>query len=174
LIYDAPVGTAAERASGIIWPGKWFDANPYGNHYQFPDGSWHYHTGADLNLNDPIWNADANSPVYSIGDGVVIYAKLVINSNGQPSTWGRLVVVRHPDGACSRYGHLRTLNVATGFVVEKGNLIGTVGGSEYGMPDHLHFDISQSGILETNPTYWPGDNLTAVLQHFVEPKGFLS
>jgi len=174
LIYDSPVGTSAERATAQIWPGRWLDANPYGNRYQFGNPlKWAVHTGADLNLNFPGWNDDANDPVYAIADGVVTFAQLVFNSNGQVSTWGKLVVVEHPDGTFSRYGHLRTLTVSAGQPVTRGQRLGTIGGSEYGVPDHSHFDISTSGALRTNPTYWPGDDLPAVQQHFVDPKVFI-
>jgi murein DD-endopeptidase MepM/ murein hydrolase activator NlpD len=171
--YDSPVGTAAERATAKIYPGSWFNANGFANRYQFPDGSWHIHTGNDANNNSPVWDSDNNAPVYAVADGVVTYAQLVIKSNGQPSTWGKLVVIEHPDGMFSRYGHLRTMTVTVGQVVKKGQQIGTVGGDEYGMPNHLHVDVSQSGILKSNPTYWPGDNMTAVQQNFVDPRKWI-
>lgn len=126
-----------------------------------------------MNLNDPVWNADNNSPVVACAGGVVIYANLVIKSNGQPSTWGRLVVVEHPDGMCSRYGHLRVMNVDLGQPVKKGQQLGLVGGTEYNVPDHLHFDIGKAEKLKGNPTYWPGDDLPTVLQWFVDPNKWI-
>jgi len=166
--YSPPVG----QGEAGVWPGEWVDANPYLNRYLLA-GSWAIHTGADLNLNSPVWNADNNAPVHAIADGIVIYSQLVINSNGQVSSWGRLVVIEHDDGVCSRYGHMRTLNVSAGQNVVMGQVIGTIGGTEYGLPDHLHFDISLSGILLSSPTYWPGDNLPAVQEHFVDPHAFI-
>lgn len=169
-LYSSPVGTIAERASGVIWPGAWVDANVYGNRYRLGAG-WSVHTGADLNLNVPAWNADKGMPVHAISHGVVTYARRV-----PAGTWGRLVVVRHetPDGARhSRYGHLASMLVQEGQAVRRGDVLGTIGGAEFGLADHLHFDISHSGILQSNPTHWPGDNLPAVRAHYLPPKAFL-
>jgi len=152
---------------------NWFDANPFLNFYEVTPGRFAYHEGADLNLNVPTWDADSDKPVYAIGDGVVTYSQLV----PAPSTWGRKVVIRHklPDGSIihSRYAHLRTLAVQVGDIVLRGRQIGTVGGTEYGFPNHLHFAISHSGILETNPTHWPGTNREAVVANYVNPKAWL-
>jgi len=154
--------------------GQWIDANPYLTLYSFGDPvRTAYHTGADLNLNDPHWDADKGQPVHSCADGVVTFAELV----PAPSSWGRLVVICHelPDGSVihSRYGHLAELAVRAGQLVLLGDVLGTIGGAEYGLANHLHFDISHSGILETNPTHWPGSNKQAVLDNYLDPKGFL-
>jgi hypothetical protein len=152
---------------------NWVDANPYLTYYTFPSGAKAYHTGADLNLNTPTWNADKGMPVHAIGNGVVIYARLV-----PTGTWGRLVVVRHmrPNGQTihSRYGHLASLAVKEEQIVIRGDILGTIGGTEYNVPDHLHFDVSTSGILESNPTHWPGTNKAAVIANYVDPKAFLA
>lgn len=169
-LFAAPVGTVQERASGVIWPGAWVNANPYGNRYQL-GGGWSRHTGADLNLNTPHWNADKGMPVHAMAGGVVTYARLV-----PAGTWGRLVVVRHvtPAGTFhSRYGHLASFLVQEGQTVRQGDVLGTIGGAEFGLADHLHFDVSHSGILQSNPTHWPGDNLPAVQAHYLPPKDFL-
>jgi hypothetical protein len=151
---------------------KWIDANPFLTYYTFPSGAKAYHTGADLNLNTPTWDADKGASVHAIGNGAVTYAKIV-----PTGTWGRLVVIRHklPDGSTvhSRYGHLASLNVTEGEAVKRGDVIGTIGGAEWGLPNHLHFDISTSGILDINPTHWPGTNKAAVVANYVDPKQFL-
>jgi hypothetical protein len=59
--YTAPIGTEAERASGKIWPGSWFDATGYARHYRIGQPNEAYHTGADLNCNTPVWDSDAHS-----------------------------------------------------------------------------------------------------------------
>ena len=151
----------------------WIDANPYLTYYSLPSGAEAFHTGVDLNLNQPVWDSDKGSGIYAIGNGVVTYAGLV-----PTGTWGRLIVIRHvlPNGDIvhSRYGHMALMNVVEGQTVSRGDLIGTIGGAEWGMPNHLHFDISTSGILENNPTHWPGTNKEAVLTNYVNPKEWLS
>lgn len=151
---------------------RWIDANSYLNYYALPSGAMAYHTGADLNLNTPAWDADKGKPVHSIANGIVTHARLI-----PTGTWGRLIVVRHikPDGTTvhSRYAHLETMAVTEGQIVSRGDVLGTVGGAEWGMPNHLHFDISTSGILEKEPTHWPGKNKAAVERHYENPKAWL-
>lgn len=161
----APVGTPAERATGQIWPGEWQDSNPYGNRYLLRD-VWQYHTGADMNLNSPSWNADRGAPVHAITDGVVTYAGWFNNN------WGRIIVIRH-DGAYSRYAHLATMAVAQGDTVTTGQRIGTIGGAEVNLPDHLHFDISTTDVLASQPGDWPGGDLDRLHRDYVDPKQWL-
>lgn len=168
----APVGTPAERqaaaAAGVAWPGAWVDANRYGNAYELR-GTLAYHTGADLNLNSPRWNADAGSGVFAVADGVVSYAGR-LNEN-----WGNVVVVRHEarGGFYARYAHLATVAVSIGDRVYLGDELGTVGGSDVGLPDHLHFDISPTDKLRDNPGDWPGRDYGRLRRDYVDPKLFL-
>lgn len=167
--FDAPVGEPEERASAQIWPGKWVDSNPYLTKY-----SLGYHTGADLNLNFPNYNADKGKPVYAIGDGVVTFAQVV------PDSWGGLIVIRHdplPDGTpvYSRYGHVENIAVKAGDMVKRGQQICTVGlfGPPAGQNYHLHFDISCTTLLESYPRHWPKFDLEAVKKHYVDPRKFI-
>jgi hypothetical protein len=59
--FDAPIGSPQERAGAQVWPGAWFDATPYGTHYD-ATGRPAIHTGADLNLPN---DQDALAPVYA-------------------------------------------------------------------------------------------------------------
>lgn len=172
--FDAPIGTAEERAGDKLWPGEWVNANPFLNSYWFGNPPRQaVHTGADLNLNSPRWNLDDGAPVFAAANGVVTFAQIVPRG-----TWGGLVVIRHtlPDGKVvhTRYGHMSTLAVTAGQEVLRGQQIGTIGGTEYGVADHLHMDISLSGILERDPRHWPGANLASVQEHYVAPRAFLA
>jgi murein DD-endopeptidase MepM/ murein hydrolase activator NlpD len=88
-IFYSPIGTREQRQSHQIWPQGWIDAAPYAVIYRVDTPFEAYHTGADLNLNTPTWDRDAHSPVYSMGPGVVTYAKFF------SSGWGNLIIVRH-------------------------------------------------------------------------------
>jgi murein DD-endopeptidase MepM/ murein hydrolase activator NlpD len=169
--FDAPIGTAEERTMPQIWPGKWVDANPYLTKYGLG-----YHTGADLNLNFPNFNADKGKPVYAAGDGEVVFAQVI------PESWRGLIVIKHkplPDGkpVFSRYGHVENIMVKAGDFVKRGQQISTVGlfGPEEGQNYHLHFDISCTTILDAknSPRHWPGTDLNAVKTHYVDPKKFI-
>ena len=168
--FDSPVGTPDQRRGVLVWPEQWLDANPYLTFYTFgqPERTA-FHTGADLNLPG---DADRDKPVHACAAGFVVYAQLVPDSS-----WGNLVVIRHtmPDGSTvhSRYGHLKKIEVAKGERVARGRQIGTVGGADFGLANHLHFDVSPSGILESNPTHWPGNNQQLVQDHYVDPCEFV-
>ena len=168
--FDSPVGTEAERAAHK-WPsGKWVDVNPYGNQYTNPStGNVSYHTGSDLNLNDPYWDADRDADVYAAADGEVIFA-------GWLSVWGNVIVIRHPyngGNVYTRYGHVREMSVLAGDYVLRGDRIARVGQDALGGPFHLHFDISTTEALASNPGDWPGGNLTRLQRDYVNPAIFI-
>lgn len=162
-VFDSPVGTDAERAGAFslkrwAWVGQWFDANPFLNWYFLG-----YHTGADLNLSQST-DADKGAPVYSVSDGIVIFA-----GRGR-GKWGNIAVIEHPDAVVtlpngqvqrqkvySRYGHLSDdIRIKTDQLVKRGDLVGFIGlalGSKSGW--HLHFDIAYHERLKTNPSHWP-------------------
>lgn len=157
-VFDPPIG---DPASPTLWPGHWVDANPYGTRYALG-----YHTGADLNLNKPHWDADYNKPVRAAADGIVTYAKYRTDS------WGKLVVIQHTTKVFSRYAHLEEILVEVGQQVRRGDIIGRVGGTG-GHPNHLHFDISTSGILGVKPDHWPGWSYSELVAHYVDPKKYI-
>jgi hypothetical protein len=165
--WTAPIGSVEERATGIIWPGRWIDATPYDTKYALG-----YHTGADLNLNFPSWDADRHSDVVAIGPGKVTYAKVY-----STSVWGGIVVIDHGtvDGEplFSRYGHVENIRVSVDQEVQAGQRIAAVGNGEGLFPYHLHFDISKTDVLLDRPGHWPGHNQTLVRTHYVDPKAWL-
>lgn len=168
--FDPPVGTEEERRGAQVWPGAWFDATGYAAPYT-ATGALAYHTGADLNLNVPHFDADKLAPVYACADGVVTFA-------GRLNVWGYVIVIRHdplPDGTVvwSRYGHVDTIRVRAGDRVRRGQHIGNIGNAEGRYAYHLHFDIARTDVLERDPGHWPGRDLAAVLEHYVNPRQFI-
>ena len=162
--YTAPIGTEVERASGKIWPGSWFDATGYAKYYTAAAGAA-YHTGADLNLNAPYFNADAHSAVYAIADGLVTCSQVF-------PVWGHIIVIWHSD-IFARYAHVEKPLVKVGDVVKQGQQIASVGNANGAQPWHLHFDISPTTILREKPAHWPKLNLTELRNNYVDPKQFL-
>ena len=166
--FDAPVGTAEERASAQLWPGKWFDATGFAKRYQVGTRPWYVHTGADLNLNFPAYNADAHAPVYAPADGTVAVADLL-------PVWGKIVVIKHvlEDGTAvySRLAHLERFDVVKGQIVTRGYLLGTVGNAEGTQAWHLHYDLAKIDLSE-KPTDWPGDDEPRVRRDYYDPLTF--
>lgn len=171
LAFDFPVGAEEERAAALDdWPGEWTDATGYARLYNLR-GEMHYHTGADLNLNVPAWDADRGRPVLAVAAGTVAFAGALSQS------WGQTIVIRHdfPNGArCfSRYSALAALAVAAGDQVARSQPIATIGSHKPGEPHHLHFDISLTGVLAVSPGDWPGADWSRVVADYVAPLPFI-
>ncbi len=170
--YDAPFGTVEERLSTQMWPGKWFDATGYAVRYRIGTPYEAYHTGADINLNEPAWDADAHSPVYSAASGVVTHA-------GRLAGWGNVICIKHDPLLTSgkvmygRYAHVENMRVQVGQRVSRGEQIASVGNAEGAFPYHLHFDLSPTSILQTEPWHWPKLDLNNLLLNYVDPRLFV-
>jgi len=78
--------------------------------------------------------------VRAIGAGVVTFA-------GREGGYGNLVVIRHPHGYETRYGHLLRFaeGIGSGVAVEQNRVIGYVGSSGLSTGPHLHFEVRQNG-----------------------------
>jgi murein DD-endopeptidase MepM/ murein hydrolase activator NlpD len=170
--YDAPMGTSTERAETTLWPGNWFDATGFAVRYFLGQPSEAYHTGADLNLNQPFFDADAHSPVYAAASGTVVFAARL-------TSWGNVIVIRHDplitNGKVmySRYAHIEQMVVQVGDRVQRGQQIANVGNAEGLFPYHLHFDLSQTNVLETAPFDWPRLDLNRLLANYSDPLEFV-
>ena len=90
----------------------------------------HGHNAVDL-------GAPVGTSVYAAASGRVIIAK----SSGWNGGYGNYIVISHPNGAQTLYGHLSTLNIFAGQNVAKGDNIGRVGNTGLSTGPHLHFEI---------------------------------
>jgi murein DD-endopeptidase MepM/ murein hydrolase activator NlpD len=170
--YDAPIGTVSERRGEAVWPGHWFDATGYAVRYFIGTPSEAFHTGADLNLNRPYIDADANSPVYAVASGVVTFADRLTG-------WGNVIIIRHDPLVTSgqvlygRYAHIEKMRIKVGDRVQRGQQIANVGNAEGLFPYHLHFDLSATTVLENRPWDWPKLDLNRLRQDYIDPLAFI-
>ena len=109
-----------------------------------------HHAGDDLNGIGGM-NTDLGDPIYSIADGLVLYA-------GEPSSgWGNILVIGHrtPDGRLlhSMYAHLDRMLVSQGSLVSRGQWIGTNGTANDHYPAHLHFELRESDHVDIRGGY---------------------
>ncbi|MDX2140416.1 MAG: peptidoglycan DD-metalloendopeptidase family protein [Chloroflexota bacterium] len=168
--YDSPVGTQEERRGTRVWPGRWLDASPFGRLYFVGTPSEAYHTGADLNLPQ---DADRGAPVYACASGVVVFAARL-------PTWGNVIVIKHDPLATtgqvmySRYGHVGDMLVGVGARVRRGQQISIVSNAFGRWAFHLHFDLSPTTILETEPSHWPGRDREETFRHYVDPREYIA
>lgn len=93
------------------------------------------HSGIDI-------QAPLGAGVYAAKSGVAFRGNV-------PSGYGKYVMIYHPDGFQTLYGHLSNWNITSAQKVRKGQLIGFVGKSgNAGYKDiqpHLHFEIKKYG-----------------------------
>lgn len=167
--FDSPVGTEAERRSGQVWPGDWLDASPFGQLYFIGTPAEAYHTGADLNRPS---DRDRRAPCYSPASGVVTFASAL-------PVWGNMVIIKHDPLVVggtvlySRSAHLDRIDVQVGQRVTRGQQIGTIGNAFGRFAFHLHFDLSPTTILETNPEHWPGRDRDELFRHYIDPRIYI-
>ena len=90
-------------------------------------------------------DTDLRDPIYSIGDGIVVFARDVHLG------WGNVVIVRHAyrEGGNVKYvdalyGHLNTMLVSRGQRVSRGQQIATMGTAHGQYDAHLHFEIRKN------------------------------
>ena len=94
------------------------------------------HRGTDL-------CAPAGSPILAADSGVVVEA-------GWNGTFGNCILIDHGNGYTTRYAHCTDLLVGAGAVVERGQMIATVGSTGYSTGYHCHFEVTVNGAL-TDP-----------------------
>jgi len=93
------------------------------------------HKGIDL-------QAEMNCPVFASKSGwAEIYS--------YPGGYGKLVIIKHPGGWETRYGHLDSIAIKKPGWVRRGKTIGFIGKSgnadTAGITPHLHFEIRKKG-----------------------------
>lgn len=160
--YFSPVGTEQERISGVFWPGDWVNSNGHLRHYKY---GWH--TGADLNLNSPHWDADRHRPVYAIADGEVYAVRTGV------SGWGTVICIVHND-CLSRYAHCENILVEQDDHVDAGEQIARIGNAGGRWPYHLHFDIARlDARMAKYSLDWPGQDRSRVERDYLDPLEFL-
>ncbi len=64
---------------------------------------------------------------------------------------GNAIIIDHKNGFKTVYGHLKSISVKKGQIVEKGDVIGIMGSTGRSTGTHLHFEVHLNGKLK-NPT----------------------
>jgi murein DD-endopeptidase MepM/ murein hydrolase activator NlpD len=98
----------------------------------------HFHGGIDL-------AAPTGTPVHAAATGVA----QVVDSAG----YGLHVLLRHDSRTQTLYGHLSSVEVATGDEVSRGQVLGKVGTTGNSTGPHLHFEVRRDGF-PLDPRLW--------------------
>ena len=142
-------------ADGFDFPVGKPDAAGY---YKFR-GFWpNGHLGEDWNGRGG-GDSDLGDPIYAMGRGVVVLSEDV------KVGWGNCIIIRHAyrdatgkiDMVDSLYAHLQERKVKVNDVVERGQLVGTMGGNNGMYAVHLHFEIRKNLQIGMNRSQFARD-----------------
>ena len=174
--FDFPVGDAnatgpyKDIATGIRYQG-WRIATNFAENYELG-----IHTGEDWNGNGG-GNTDLGQEVHAVATGRVTFAQHC------GRLWGNVITIEHRfyenhdhRKIISLYAHLNEIKVNEGAIVERRQVIATIGQD----PDklfaaHLHLELRWDESL--SPTYWPssnGKNEAWVREHYAQPSAFIN
>ncbi len=70
----------------------------------------------------------------------------VASVGNQPRGYGKYVVVQHPHGFQSLYGHLDTIYVRRGETIRQGQKLGEMGNTGRSTGSHLHFSLYKNNV----------------------------
>jgi murein DD-endopeptidase MepM/ murein hydrolase activator NlpD len=116
---------------GFGWPVVGKISSPYGWRRDPVRGGKDFHTGLDI-------RAPRGRPIVAAAAGRVVHS-------GWMGGYGRTIVISHPGGATTLYGHASKLLVGVGANVKRGQRIALVGSTGRSTGNHLHFEIRQRG-----------------------------
>lgn len=142
-------------ADGFDFPVGKPNADGYYKYRGFwPNG----HLGEDWNGKGG-GDSDLGDPIYAIGRGVVVLSEDV------KVGWGNCIIVRHAyrdasgkiEMIDSLYAHLLERKVRVHEVVERGQLVGTMGGNNGMYAVHLHFEIRKNLRIGMNRSQFARD-----------------
>ena len=87
------------------------------------------------------------TPIYAMTDGVV-------EESGPATGFGMWVVLRHPGGERTVYGHVNRAYVAVGQQIHAGEHIADIGNRGFSTGPHLHFEVWAQDGTKLNPIPW--------------------
>lgn len=144
---------------------------PDADGYYKARGYWpNGHLGEDWNGRGG-GDSDLGAPIYAMGRGVVIFSQNI------GVGWGNCILVRHifreADGKIamvdSLYAHLHERKVKLHELVEKGQLVGTMGGNNGMYSVHLHFEVRKNLHIGMNRSSFARDS-----SNYYSPTAFIN
>jgi murein DD-endopeptidase MepM/ murein hydrolase activator NlpD len=89
------------------------------------------HTGID-------YGAPTGTPIFATANGKVTFS-------GRKGGYGKLIIVKHPNGYQTYYGHCSRLLKKPGQLVEQGQVIARVGSTGVSTGPHVHYEVRVNG-----------------------------
>ncbi len=135
----APGGLTTADIGQLDWPVEGRILYNYGR-VSLPSGAVIRRNGIGI-------GAPIGTPVRAVDAGRVLGVQ-------QVGTYGLMVLVQHGTDHISTYGQLSGAGVQSGQRIEKGQVIGTVGGQNTNEGPHLYFEIRGQQGIALDPTDW--------------------
>ena len=137
-------GSGAVSLTNLKWPVPSCSiiTSRFGSRSAPTAGASTYHGGLDIGAQD-------GSTIVAAASGDVILASY----NGG---YGNCVMINHGNGLVTLYGHMKSISVAAGQHVSKGQTIGKVGSTGVATGPHLHFEIRVNGVQTDPAPYFSG------------------
>jgi murein DD-endopeptidase MepM/ murein hydrolase activator NlpD len=89
----------------------------------------------------PYFHKGIDCSNYREGDLIVATAEGTVVFAGVQGGYGRSVVISHPNGYFTRYGHMQRILVRDGQKVTQGQTIGVVGNTGHTTGPHTHYEV---------------------------------
>jgi murein DD-endopeptidase MepM/ murein hydrolase activator NlpD len=111
-----------------------------------------FHFGLD-------YAANTGTPIYATADGVVAYAK-------KKGGYGNFLLINHPYGFSTAFGHLHRYAVSEGDYVYKGDIVGYVGNTGRSTGPHLHYEIRylHKWLNPQSFVHWSKNNYKSIMK----------
>ena len=97
-------------------------------------GQTYFHKGIDCST-------------YRSGDPIVATADGHVTMAGYSGGYGYCVIIAHPNGYYTRYGHMSRILVQKGQAVSQGQTIGLIGNTGNSTGPHVHYEVMLDGKL---------------------------
>jgi murein DD-endopeptidase MepM/ murein hydrolase activator NlpD len=106
-------------------------SSDYGERAHPISGRRSFHEGVDIAM--------------PVGTDIYAAEKGKVSRSGSATGYGNMIEIDHGNGKTTRYAHLKSMNVAVGDMVEKGQKIALSGNSGDSTGPHLHFEERENG-----------------------------
>lgn len=87
--------------------------------------------------------APTGTPLYASASGTVLIVKTgcVVGRSSCGGGYGNMIIIQHPNGAKTLYGHMYKVATSIGAKVSQGEIIGYVGSTGHSTGPHVHFEV---------------------------------
>ncbi|WP_340230194.1 M23 family metallopeptidase, partial [Emticicia oligotrophica] len=103
----------------------------FGNRVHPVSGKSHFHSAIDI-------SAKEHEPVFATADGIIIESRY-------DTYLGNYIIIEHPNGYQTLYGHLSISEVEVGEMMVIGQKIGLIGKTGRATGPHLHYGVKKNG-----------------------------